>query len=115
MLQKAQNRAMRVVLHCDKHTKIDHMLQALQFMSIKQKLYYSVSVFIYKILNNMLPLLIKNKIVIVVCENQRLTKETGNIVLGLRKTKSAQKSVFYIQFLANQDKTMIDQGHLIAS
>jgi len=33
-LQKAHKRAMRVALHCDKHTKIDHMLQALQFMSI---------------------------------------------------------------------------------
>jgi len=30
MLQKVQNRAMRVILHCDKYTKIEHMLQALQ-------------------------------------------------------------------------------------
>jgi len=41
--------------HCDKYTKIERMLQALQFMSVKQKLYYSVCVFIDKILNNMLP------------------------------------------------------------
>jgi len=63
MLQKAQNRAMRVTLHCDKYTKIERMLQALQF--IKQRLYYSVCVFIYKILNNMLPILLRNKFVIV--------------------------------------------------
>jgi len=48
MLQKAQNKAMRVISHCDKHTKIDHMLQALRFRS-KQRLYYSVCVSIYKI------------------------------------------------------------------
>jgi len=28
-------------------------------------------------------------------ENQRLTRQAGNIVLELRKTRSAQKSVFY--------------------
>jgi len=53
MLQKAQNRAMRVILHCDKHIRVDHM-QALRFVSIKQRLHYSVYIFIYKILNNML-------------------------------------------------------------
>jgi len=30
MLQKAQNGAMRVILHCDKYTKIDHTLETLQ-------------------------------------------------------------------------------------
>jgi len=70
MLQKAQNRAMRVILHCDKYTKIERMLQALQFMSIKQRLYYSVCVFMYKILNNMLPVLLRNKFVIIGNENK---------------------------------------------
>jgi len=32
MLQRAQNRAMRVMLHCDKYIKIEYMLQALQFL-----------------------------------------------------------------------------------
>jgi len=95
MLQKAQNRAMRVILHCDKYTKIERMLQALQFMSIKQRLYYNVCVFIYKILNNMLPVLLRNKFAIIGNENQRLTRQTGNIVLDLRRTRSAQKSVFH--------------------
>jgi len=95
MLQKAQNRTMRVILHCDKYTKIEYMLQALQFMSIKQKLYYSVCVFIYKILNKMLPVLLRDKFVIIGNQNQRLTRQAGNIVLELRKIKSAQKNMFY--------------------
>jgi len=95
MLQKAQNRAMRVILHCDKYIKIERMLQALQFISIKQRLYYSVCVFIYKILNNMLPVLLRDKFVIVGNEKQRLTRQAGNIVLEVRKTRNAQKSVFY--------------------
>jgi len=89
MLQKVQNRAMRVILHCDKY-KIEHMLQ---FMSIKQRLNYRVCIFIYRILNNML--LPRNKFIIVGNENQRTTRQAGNIVPELRKTKSAQKSVFY--------------------
>jgi len=43
----------------------------------------------------MLPVLVRNKFVILGNENQRLTKQAGNIVLELRKTRNAQKSVFY--------------------
>jgi len=68
MLQRAQNRAMRAILHCDGYTKTKHV-QALQFMSIKQRLYYSVCIFIYKILSNALPLSLRNKIEIVGSES----------------------------------------------
>jgi len=89
MLQKAQNRAMRVISHCNKYTKIDRMLQTLQFMSIKQRLYYSVCVFIDKILDNTLTVSLRNKIAIVGNESQRLTRQAGNIVniAGLWKTR----------------------------
>jgi len=49
----------------------------------------------YKILNNMLPVLLRNKFVIVGNESQRLTRQAGNIMLKLCKTRSAQKNVFY--------------------
>jgi len=65
----------------------------LQFMSVKQRLYYSVCIFIYKILNNTLSVSLRNKIEIVGGESQ--TRQAGNVVLGLRKTRNAQKSVFY--------------------
>jgi len=42
----------------------------------------------------MLPVLLRDKFVIG-NENQRMTRQAGNIVPELRKTKSAQKSVFY--------------------
>jgi len=61
-LQRARNRAMRVISHCDKYTKIKYMLRVLQFMSVKQRLHCTVCIFIYEILNNMLPLLLRNKI-----------------------------------------------------
>jgi len=63
----------------------------------------------------MLPVSLRNKIEIVESERQRQTEQAGNIVLELRKTKSAQKSVFYegakmydslLVTLPLQDKTM---------
>lgn len=94
-LQVAQNRAMRVVLQCNKYTKVEHMLQALQFMSVRQRLYYSVCIFIFKIVNNMAPVVLSNKIEIEVRECDRQTRQAENIRLTLRKTRSAQKSLFY--------------------
>jgi len=34
-LQKAQNRAVKIISQCDRHTKMDDMLQVLQFMFIR--------------------------------------------------------------------------------
>jgi len=90
MLQRAQNKTVRVILHYDKYTKIEHVLQ---FMSVKQTLHCTVCIFIYKILNDVLPL--RNKIEIVGSENQRHTRQAGNIALEFRKTRNVQKSVFY--------------------
>jgi len=53
----------------------------------------------------MLPVLLRDKFVIVGNENQRMTRQVRNIVLELRKNKSAQKSVFYEgKFLASHYK-----------
>jgi len=97
-LQRAQNRAMRVILHCDRYTKIEDMLRALRFMSIRQRLHYACCIFVYKILHSMSPVSLRNKIEIVGSSSQRCTRQAGKIALKLRKTKSAQKSVFYEGF-----------------
>jgi len=94
-LQKVQNRAMRVILQCDRRTKIKDMLEALQFMSVKQRLQYNICIFIFKLLNDMLPTQLRNRLQIVGNECTRETRQAGNIELQLRKTKSAQKSLFY--------------------
>jgi len=64
-------------------------------MSIKQRLYYNVCIFIYKILNNMLPIVSRNKIEMVESDSERQTRQAENIVLGFRKTGNAQENVFY--------------------
>jgi hypothetical protein len=55
VLQRMQNRAMRIILRCNKYTPITIMLNSLQWMSIKERLYFLSMIFIYKILHNKLP------------------------------------------------------------
>jgi len=62
-------------------------------MSIKQRLYYNVCVFIYKILNNMPVSMNKSDNEELENESQRLTKQTRNIVLDFSIEDT--KSIFY--------------------
>jgi len=70
-----------------------HVLQALQFKFVKQRLYYGVCIFIYRILDKMLPVSLRNKIEIV-SESQGQTR-AGNRVRITKDTRNVQKNVFY--------------------
>lgn len=72
------------------------MLQALQFMSVRQRLYYNACIFIFKMVNRMLPEQLCNKIVLVGNVSDKRTRQSEDIVIQFRKTKSVQKSLFYI-------------------
>lgn len=54
-LQKMQNKAMRVILRVSKYTPIQEMLDALYFLSVKQRIVYNVIVMVFKIKNHMVP------------------------------------------------------------
>lgn len=44
-LQKLQNRAMRIIIGCNRRTRVKDMLNALCWMSIKQRIYCQSSIF----------------------------------------------------------------------
>lgn len=94
-LQIAQNRAMRVILQCNRYTKVEDMLKAVQFMSVRQRLYYNVCIFIFKSVNNLMPKEFKNRLQIVASRSGRETCQAQSIIIPFRKTKSAQKSMYY--------------------
>lgn len=48
-LQKMQNRGMRMILNCNRYTRISDMLKCLGWMNIKQLLEYQTMIFIYKL------------------------------------------------------------------
>lgn len=94
-LQVAQNRAMRVILQCKREIKVEDMRNALCFMSIKQRLYYNMCIFIYKAVKGLLPDYLTNKLQIVGAVSDRQTRQKENIVIHFRRTNHAQKSVCY--------------------
>lgn len=94
-LQIAQNRAMRVILQCSRYTRVNDMLQAVQFMSVRQRLYYNVCIFIFKAVKKLLPKEVTSKFEIVKLRTGRVTRQAENIAIQFRRTRSAQKSMFY--------------------
>lgn len=94
-LQVAQNRAMRVILQCKRDTKVERMLNALCFMSIRQRLYYNACIFVFKAVKGILPDYVAKKMRRVGKSIGRQTRQATNVVIQFRKTKNAQKSMFY--------------------
>lgn len=54
-LQKLQNRAMKLILRVNKRTETKLMLNTLNWMSVKQRIYYQSIIVIFKIKNGLLP------------------------------------------------------------
>lgn len=94
-LQRAQNRAMRVILQCDRYTRVETMLQTLRFMSVRQRMRYNVCVFIFKIVKGMMPEHLRERITLVGETNVKQTRQSENIVIQFRRTRNAQKSLYY--------------------
>ena len=55
VLQKLQNRGMRIILKCNRYVPIGFMLASLQWLSVTDRLYYLSMIFIFKIKNKLLP------------------------------------------------------------
>jgi len=69
------------------------MLQALQFMSVRQRLYYNVCIFVFKMIKGMLLEQLGNKLVLVGNTNERRTRQANNIVIQFRRTKMRKKLI----------------------
>ena len=64
-LQKLQNEGMRIILRCDRRVQIANMLEALHFMSIKERIEYNVCIIVYKIMKGLCPRYLQNKVKVV--------------------------------------------------
>lgn len=54
-LQRIQNRAMRIILKCNRYTPIRSMLNILLWLNVKQRIVVNVMCFIFKIKHNLVP------------------------------------------------------------
>lgn len=94
-LQLLQNRAMRLILKCNRRTHIDDMLKTLNFQSVKQRIYFNTLLMIYKIKNKLLPAYLSNIVVYNSEIYDRCLRRRSHFRLPAFKKSGHQQSVFF--------------------
>lgn len=95
VLQKLQNRAMRVILKCNRYTPIQNMLQTLQFMSVKQRICYNTLIFIFKIREGLLPKYLQDRITYISERHDHSTRQQNDFYIHFRQKSFAQNYLFF--------------------
>ena len=94
-LQKLQNRAMRIILGCDRYTSINFMFQALQWLPVSVYIKFNVLVFIFKIKNGLAPKYLLDKIVYSNEVHGYNTRQKANFFIPPRSKTTSMNSVFF--------------------
>jgi hypothetical protein len=94
-LQKLQNQGMRIILRCNRRVRISDMLEALHFISIKERIEYNVCLLVFKIINGMCPRYLCNKLESVQYEGAVNTRQRGNIYIDRCRTREEQKMLLH--------------------
>lgn len=94
-LQKLHNRAMRAILKCSIYTRIDVMLQSLNWMNICDFLKYNVLCFLHKIKVNAVPDYLKNILIKFDEIHEHDTRSKQNFVVKRARKSSTHCSIFY--------------------
>jgi Reverse transcriptase (RNA-dependent DNA polymerase) len=94
-LQKQQNKIMRLILKCNRYTRIKDMLEKLEWMSVKQRINYNTLTMIYKIENNLLPEYLSCKLVKNSSIHNYNTRTANKFRLPSFTKKVAQNTIFY--------------------
>ena len=95
VMQKAQNRAMRAILRCNRFTPITQMLEALSFMNIKERMIYNVCLFVHKMIHGMMPQYLMREVEFVKDVHKYNTRQIENIKVNYCRTNTGQKSMTY--------------------
>ena len=85
------------ILQCNRYTRVKDMLQAVQFISVRQRLYCNVCVLFFKAVNRLLPKEWNDKLQIVGSKSSRVIRQVREIVIKFRWTRSAQKSMYVLR------------------
>lgn len=96
ILQMIQNRAMRVILKCDYRTPRKFMLNALDWLSIEQKIMLNVIVMVFKMKNKNVPKYLYEQISYVGENQERMLRNRNNFKLPNAKTENTRNSIFYL-------------------
>lgn len=96
-LQILQNKAMRIILSCNRETKIDVMLNSLNWFNVNQFMYIQTMTFIFKITNNLLPNYLREKLLPTRNVHDRQTRIANSINFYVKATTkvSSMNSLFF--------------------
>ena len=96
-LQKVQNRAARIALHCDFRTNVVIMHTCLGWLSVKKRLFYSLIVFFRNILITTKPSILYNTISFSSDRHHYSTRHVtrGNFTLPKARTNAIKRTVIY--------------------
>lgn len=98
-LQKLQNRAMRIILRCNRMTPISMMLQTLDLLKVERRLYYLVMTYIYKMINNLLPTYFCEYITFANGIHTYNTRSQNNLYVSRQNHSYNVKSLFFKGFI----------------
>jgi len=102
-LQKLQNQGMRIILRRDRKERITNMLQALKFMSVKERVEYNVCILVYKIVNEMCPKYLSRDLEMVQARSNRDTRKGKNLCITRCRTREEQKMLLHDGFKMYND------------
>jgi len=97
-LQKLQNKGMRIILRSNYRTKIKDMHEALNFMSIRERIEYNVCILIHKMIMGECPNYLKNKVELVEMNRRVQTRQKDDIHISRCKTKENNKKMLHNGF-----------------
>lgn len=94
-LQICQNKAMRAIIKCSIYTPISTMFDALQFLTVCERIKVNVSVFIWKMIRDELPGYLNIKLTLRNEVHNYNTRYNTHFHVDLRRTVNAQRDLFY--------------------
>jgi len=102
-LQKLQNKAMRIIIRCNRRIRIVDMLETFQFMSINERIEYNVCLLINKIINGLCPSYLRDKVNLVQHVSSINTRQRDRIRIEKCRTNEEQRSLLHNGFKMYND------------
>jgi len=103
-LQKLQNKAIRIILKCNRSVRIVDMLEVLQFMPINERIEYNVCFLIYKMMmNGSCPFYLRNKVNLIQYEEALTARWGDKVYIEKCKTSEQQKMLLHNGFKMYND------------
>lgn len=94
-MQKLQNKAMRIILKCNKYTSVEWMLHTLQWMNVRQRIYTKTLNLIFQIKNKKLPEYLCNLVISNADVHNYPVRNRNDFRLPYCRTNRTQNSLMY--------------------